>query len=139
MIDLWNRKVTIYNDIPSHDDIQRQFKRFVIDKCQIHGSIVDKAKETIRNVVYAQTVISKDIEHYKSPLEYRSLSVEEQKGFYTVNPGDFVVFAEVDDIVTDAHDYGELQKKYKNCGMKIVNVSTYIDGMMTDNITMTNA
>lgn len=137
MTNLWQARVTIFNDI-SQSDGTRLFERFVIDKCQISGQIIDKANETIRNVVNAQTVITKDIEHYKSPIEYGSLSVDERNNFYTAQVGDFIVFGEVDDEVANAQEYAQLQIKYKNNGIKIVSVSANINGMAVDNVMMTN-
>ena len=134
---LFNAKVTIYNDITATDG-SRLFERFVIDKCQITGQLVDKPRETIRTIVNSDTVITKDVEHYIKPIEYINLSAEERVNCYTVQAGDFVVFGEVDDIVTDAKEYIALQNKYKHCGIKITSVSANINGMTIDNIMMTN-
>ena len=68
MTDLWKQKVTIYNDIPKTLILERRFERFVIDKCNIQGGIVSKADGTIENIVNAVTIISKDVERYKTPL-----------------------------------------------------------------------
>lgn len=137
MTNLWKSKATIFNDI-SQADGTRLFERFVIDKCQVSGQLVDKANETIRNVVNAKTVITKDIEHYKSPIEYVSLSQEERENYYTAQVGDFIVFEEVDDVITNAQEFLKLQTKHKNNGIKIVSVSANINGMAVDNVMMTN-
>ena len=68
MTDLWNGKVTIYNDIPSDGVNARRFDRFVIDLCNIQKGILQNADGTIEKVVNAQTITTKDIEHYKTPL-----------------------------------------------------------------------
>lgn len=137
MTELWKSKVTIYNSINETSD--RQFERFVIDRCQVQTGVTEKLNGTIRNVVNAKTVITKDVGHYKSPLEYAKLPAEERVNYYTVSAGDVIVFDEVDDVVTTAQEFAQLQTKYKNNSMKVTTVSVNINGMAVDNITMTNA
>ncbi len=139
MTDLWKSKVTIYNDIPSSSDAPRTFGRFVIELCNIQGGFIDKANGTVRNVVNAKTVITKDVAHYKSPLDYYKLSVEQRKDFFTAQIGDFVVLGEVEDVVENAQQFLSLQQKYQNSGLKITSVSPSIHGMSVDNVTITNA
>lgn len=138
MTDLWKQKVTIYNDIPKTAVEERHFDRFVIDKCNIQGGIVSKADGTIENIVNAVTVISKDIERHKSPLEYAKLPVDIREEYYTVQVGDFIVLSEVDDIVTTSREFAELQEKYKDNGIVVRSVSANIHGMSVDNVTMAN-
>lgn len=138
MTDLWKQKVTIYNDIPKTAVEDRHFDRFVVDFCNIQGGIVSKADGTIENIVNAVTVISKDIERYKSPLEYAKLPVDIREKFYTVQVGDFIVLSDVDDIVTTSREFAELQEKYKDNGIVVRSVSANIHGMSVDNITITN-
>jgi hypothetical protein len=138
MTDLWKQKVTIYNDIPKTAVEERHFDRFVIDKCNIQGGIVSKADGTIENIVNAVTVISKDVGRYKTPLEYVKLPVDIRENFYTVQVGDFIVFSEVEDIVTTSREFAELQEKYKDNGIIVRTVSANIHGMSVDNITMAN-
>lgn len=134
MTDLFTAKVTIYNDI-SVDKVRR-FERFVIDKCQITGQLVESNNSTIRKVVNADTVITKDIKHYKSPVEYAKLAETERGKYYTAQTGDFVILREVDDVVTNANEFAQLQTKYKDNGIKITSVSANVHGMAVDNITM---
>ena len=138
MTDFYKQKVTIYNDIQDNGVEDRHFDRFVIDKCNIQGGIVNEADGTINNIVNATTIITKDVEHYKSPLDYANLPVDLRENYYTVQIGDFVVFAEVDDIVTTASEFLQLQNKYKNNGIKVTSVSPNIFGTAVDNITITN-
>lgn len=138
LTNIFKSKVTIYNDIPKNAVEDRHFDRFVIDKCSIQGGIVNEADGTITNIVNATTIITKDVEHYKSPLEYASLPVDLRENYYTVQIGDFVVFAEVDDIVTTASEFSQLQSKYKNNGIKVTSVSPNIFGTAVDNIAITN-
>lgn len=160
LTDLFRSKVTIYNDIPQkkipivetviENGIERQtqgeyvieerhFDRFVIDLCNIQGGFVNKTNGTIENIVNAKTVITKDVARYKSPLEYSALPVDEREDFYTVQIGDFVVLAEVDDVVTTAQEFSQLQQKYKDNSIRVISVSANINCMDADNITMTNA
>ena len=138
MTDLWKHKVTIYNDIPKNAVEERHFDRFVIDLCNIQGGIVSKADGTIENIVNAVTVISKDVDRYKTPLEYAKLPVDIREEYYTVQVGDFVVLSEVDDIVTTSREFAELQEKYKDNGIVVRSVSANIHGMSVDNVTITN-
>ena len=138
MTDLWKHKVTIYNDIPKTAVEDRHFHRFVIDLCNIQGGIVSKADGTIENIVNAVTVISKDVDRYKTPLEYAKLPVDIREEYYTVQVGDFIVLAEVDDIVTTSREFAELQEKYKDNGIVVRSVSANIHGMSVDNVTIAN-
>ncbi len=138
MTDFFTQKVTIYNDIPKNAVEDRHFDRYVIEKCNIQGGIVHEADGTISNIVNAKTVITKDIEHYKSSMEYGTLPVDKRKDYYTVQIGDFVVFGEVDDVVTTSSEFSQLQTKYKNNGMKVTSVAVNIFGLAVDNVTITN-
>ena len=138
MTDLWKQKVTIFNDIPKNAVEERHFDRFVIEKCNIQGGIVSKADGTIENIVNAVSVITRDVEHYKQPMEYAKLPVDIRKDFYTAQVGDFIVFAEVDDVVTTSREFAELQSKYANNGIVVRSVSANIHGMSVDNVTITN-
>lgn len=138
MTDLWKHKVTIYNDIPKTAVEERHFDRFVIDLCNIQGGIVSKADGTIENIVNAVTVISKDVDRYKTPIEYAKLPVDIREEYYTMQVGDFIVLSEVDDVVTTSREFGELQEKYKDNGIVVRSVSANIHGMSVDNVTITN-
>ena len=138
MTDLWKQKVTIYNDIPKNAVEDRHFDRFVIDLCNIQGGIVSKADGTIENIVNAVSVITKDVDRYKQPMEYAKLPVDIRENFYTVQVGDFIVLSDVDDIVTTSREFAELQEKYKDNGIVVRSVSANIHGMSVDNITITN-
>ena len=138
MTDLWKQKVTIYNDIAKTAVEERHFDRFVIERCNVQGGIVSKTDGTIENIVNAVTVISKDVDRYKPPLEYAKLPVDIREDFYTVQVGDFIVLSEVDDIVTTSREFAELQEKYKDNGIVVRSVSANIHGMSVDNITIAN-
>lgn len=138
MTDLWKQKVTIYNDIPKTAVEERHFDRFVIEHCNIQGGIVSKADGTVENIVNAVSVITKDVEHFKQPMEYAKLPVDIRENFYTVQVGDFIVLSEVDDVVTNSREFAELQEKYKDNGIVVRSVSANIHGMSVDNVTITN-
>ena len=138
MTDLYTQKVTIYNDIPKNAVEERHFDKFVIDKCNIQGGLVNEANGTITNIVNAKSVITRDVNRYKTPIEYAEIPVDLRVDYYTAQIGDFVVFAEVDDVVTTASEFSQLQSKYRSNGMKITSVSANIFGLSVDNITMTN-
>ena len=139
MTDLWKQKVTIYNDIPKTAVEERHFDRFVIDKCNIQKGMLQNADGTIEKVVNAQTIITKDIEHYKTPLEYALLPADEKDKYFTANVNDFVVLAEVDDVVTTSREFQDLQSKYKSNGFSVTAVNEYINGMAVDNVQIIHA
>lgn len=138
LTDIWKHKVTIYNDIASDAVNPRRFERFVIDKCNIQGGIISKADGTIENIVNAITIITKDIQHYKQPLEYTKLPADLKEDFYTVQVGDFIVLSEVYDVVTTSREFAELQAKYSKNGIVVRSVSVNIHGTSVDNISMAN-
>lgn len=139
MTDLWGQKVTIYNDIPKTAVEDRHFDRFVIDKCNIQKGVLQNADGTIEKVVNAQTITTKDIEHYKTPLEYALLPADEKDKYFTANVNDFVVLAEVDDVITTSREFQDLQSKYKNNGFSVTAVNEYIHGMAVDNVQIIHA
>lgn len=139
MTDFFSGKVTIYNDISADSVNARRFDRFVIDKCNIQKGVLQSADGTIEKVVNAQTITTKDIEHYKTPLEYARLPVDEKDNYFTANVNDFVVLAEVDDVVTTSREFQELQSKYKNNGFSVTAVNEYIHGMAVDNVQIIHA
>lgn len=139
LVNLFNRKVTIYNDIADDGITDRHFDRFVVDKCSVQSGYVEKADGTVQNIVNSVSVITRDIAHYKTPLEYNRLPVDEKEKYFTARVDDFIVLAEVDDIVTTSQEFRALREKYKNNGILITAVNENIYGMAVDNITMTNA
>ena len=139
MTDFFDKKVTIYNDIPSDGVNQRQFHRYVINRCNIQKGVLQSADGTIEKVVNAQTITTKDIEHYKTPLEYALIPADEKKNYFTANVNDFVVLADVDDVVTTSKEFQELQSKYKNNGFSVTAVNEYIYGLSVDNVQIIHA
>ena len=139
MTDFFDKSVTIYNDIPKDGVNNRRFDRFVIRKCNIQKGSLQNADGTIEKVVNAQTVTTKDIEHYKTPLEYALLPADIKDNYFTANVNDFVVLAEVDDVVTTSAEFQALQKKYKENGFSVTAVNAYIHGMAVDNVQIIHA
>ena len=137
--DLFNSKVTIYNDIPSDGVNARRFDRFVIDLCNIQKGVLQNADGTIEKVPNAIMIETKDVEHYKSPLEYSLLPADEKDKYFTANVNDFFDLAEVDDVVTTSREFQDLQSKYKNNGFSVTAVNEYIHGMAVDNVQIIHA
>lgn len=135
----FSSKVTIYNDIASDGVNHRRFDRFVIDKCLVYEQLTESADGTIQKIINAQNVITKDTEHYKSPLEYSRLPADLKEQYYTVQVDDFVVLAEVDDVVTTSREFQDLQEKYKDNGFSVTAVSAYLKGTNTNNIHIMHA
>lgn len=139
MKNLFNSKVTIYNDIPSDGVNARRFDRFVIDLCNIQKGVLQNADGTIEKVPNAIMIETKDVEHYKSPLEYSLLPADEKDKYFTANVNDFFILAEVDDIVTTSREFQELQTKYEGNGFSVTSVNEYLNGMDVDNIQINHA
>ena len=84
LTDFFKQKVTIYNDIASDGVNARRFDRFVIDLCNIQKGIMQNADGTIEKVPNAIMIETKDVEHYKSPLEYSLLPADEKDNYFNV-------------------------------------------------------
>lgn len=138
MTDFFNRKVTIYIDVPADAVNDRRFDRRVIEECNIQGGIVSKADSTIENIVNAVTIFTKDVDHYKSPSSYKAIPIDLADTVYTVQIGDFVVFDEVDDVVTTSREFAALQAKYASNGMIVRTVTPNIYGTANDNVKFAN-
>jgi hypothetical protein len=139
MTDLWSAKVTIYNDVEETAVEGRRFERFVIPNCNVQGGFVTKADGTVENIVNAKTIITKAVEYYKSPREYKLIPKDQRSNFFTVNANDFVVLGEVDDVVTTPLEFQQLQKKYKDYGVSVTAVNEYLYGTTVDNVQIIHA
>ena len=139
MTDFFDKKVTIYNDIPADGVNDRRFNRFVIDKCNIQNGILQSADGTIEKVINSQSIATKDIAPYKPYLKYIQLAEDEKKRFFTARINDFVVLDEVDDVVTTSREFQELQSKYKDNGFSVTAVNEYIFGLPVDNVQIIHA
>lgn len=139
MTDFFCSKVTIYNDIPSDSVNPRRFDRFVLDKCNVQKGALQKTDGTVEKVANALTVTTKNVGQYKNPLEYAKLPSDLKEKYFTAQINDFVVLAEVDDVVTTSREFQELQTKYRNNGFSVTAINEYIHGMDTDNIEIIHA
>ena len=136
---VFTKKITIYNDIPGDGVNPRRFDRFVVELCNIQKGVLQNSDGTIEKVVNAQTVITKDVKRYKAPMEYALLPADEKEKFFTANVNDFVVLAEVDDVVNTSREFQELQNKYRNNGFSVTAVNEYVYGLSVDNIQIIHA
>lgn len=132
--DVFFHKVTIYNGIAAGSVNSRRFDRHVIERCMIYNTITEGSDGTVQRLTGTQNVITKDVGRYKPPIEYSRLAEDERENFYTVGIDDFVVLDEVDDVVTTAKEYLELQKKYKGSGFLVTSAAVNIHGLDVDNI-----
>ena len=133
------KKVTIYNDIDKTTVEERHWDRFVIEKCLIYSGFSEGTDGTAQTLSNSQNIITKDVVRYKPPAEYILLPVDEREKYFTVQVDDFIVFGDVEDKVTSALEWKQLQEKYQKIGMSITTVTPYIFGMATDNIMISNA
>lgn len=137
---LFNRTVTIYNDIPADDAgvNPRSWQRTVLSNCNIQGGLASKANGTVENIVNAQTVTIRDIDGYLPPVEFYALPVDIRPNYYTMNANDLIVFDEVDDVVTTSREWSNLQSKYRKNSISVETVSVNIYGTGADNISVSN-
>lgn len=135
MTDLWNKTVTVYNSIPAEKDIPRSFCRAVIKKCFCRSELTSSSADTtVEKRTSHPRLRTKDISGYLPPESYYSLSEKKRANKYTVQIGDFIVFGEVDDMVTNAAEYAELQQRYRERGFRVTSVSVNIHGLNVDHI-----
>ena len=137
--DKFTDKVTIYNYIIDDAVNDEHFDRFVIDKCLVYNQLTENADGTVQRIVNSQNVITKDVEHYKSPVEYKNLPADMKEQFYTVQVDDFIVLGEVNDVVTNELEFRQLRNKYKDNGFSVTAVQAYLKGTNTNNIHIMNA
>lgn len=139
MTDFFTQTVTVYISVPATDIKPRTFERRVVENCSVQGQTVEKIDGTTRLIVNAMTLITKNIANYVDAEVFYNTPSDLRKDKYTVQTGDFIVFEECDDVVTNSNEFAELQRKHRNNGMVATTVSAYINGMKTDNVTVTNA
>ena len=139
MVNVFDKKITIYNDIASDGVNARRFDRFVVEKCMIYNQATESSDGTIQKVINSQNVITKDVERYKSPLEYVRLPADEKEKFFTVQVDDFVVLGEVDDVVTTSREFQNLRDKYAKNGFSVTAVNASVYGLKVDNIQIIHA
>ena len=139
MVNVFDKKITIYNDIASDGVNARRFDRFVVEKCMIYNQATESSDGTIQKVINSQNVITKDVERYKSPLEYARLPADEKEKFFTVQVDDFVVLDEVDDVVTTSREFQNLRDKYAKNGFSVTAVNASVYGLKVDNIQIIHA
>lgn len=139
MKDLFTKKITVFISVPATEIKSRTFEKRVIDKCSIQSETVEKNDGTIRRVINARTVITKDVANYVEPREFYNTPSDIRANIFTINTNDFIIFGECEDVVVNALDFANVQQKYRDNGMVANSVSAYINGLSTDNITITNA
>ena len=130
MVNVFDKKITIYNDIASDGVNARRFDRFVVEKCMIYNQATESSDGTIQKVINSQNVITKDVERYKSPLEYARLPADEKEKFFTV---------QVDDVVTTSREFQNLRDKYAKNGFSVTAVNASVYGLKVDNIQIIHA
>lgn len=136
MMGLWNKTVTVYNSIPATEDNPRCFTHNVIKKCFLCGDKITSSGSdtTVEKRTSHPRFRTKDFEGYLPPEEYYSVYETERVNKYTLQIGDFVVFGEVKDAVTNAAEYAELQQRYRGRGFRVTSVSVNIHGLSVDHI-----
>lgn len=140
MIDLYKNNFTIYNIIPSKQGVSniKYGNRKTVYKCYQEGEISEKLRDSSKQLVTGKFFYTKDIEHYKPPTwetnGYYSLTDENKTKFYTLAPGDIIIFKEVDDSVATSTDLNALKIKYSNIYMTVNKTDSFILGFPTDHI-----
>lgn len=150
--DFFEDKITIYNNIPAKANTPMQYGfRYVLDKvCKI-DTVSQKLNGTTTQFVNGDTVITENIGQYRPPTDmlgedvvnytdfgYYAIPELYRRQYWTFAPQDFIVYGEVDDIVTNAQEFSALKQKYKYSGMIIANVADNRVGLDIDNVEATS-
>lgn len=141
MVDLNTRTFTVYNTVPGTDNSNPQYGfRKVINKCDAQQSFTTVENNNTSSITDKTIFFSLEIDTYLPPVflsgGYYSLAEEDRVNYYTIAPGDFIVFEVVEDEIdhSSSKEFNELKNKYKNIGMTVGEAFAYLDGLPIDHI-----
>lgn len=140
MIDLYKNNFTIYNIIPNKPGVSNIVygNRRVVSKCYQEGEVSEKLRDSSTQLVTGKFFYTKDILHYKPATwendGYYSLTDEDKSKFYTLAPGDIIIFKGVSDSVTNSTEFNALKVTYSNIYMTVNKTNSFILGLETDHI-----
>lgn len=98
---------------------------FRLFDCGKRDGVFDRSGNQMVYRANSWTAFLGDWERYRKPGQ---LSEEEsKKGFFTVSPGDLLIFSDVaDGVPTSIREFSALREKYRNNGGVISSVEVYI-------------
>jgi len=140
MIDLYTKKFTVYNIVPSVQGVSniKYGNKRIVENCYQEGEISDKLRDSSMQLTTGKFFYTKDIKHYRPATwqsnGYYSLKDEEKLKFYTLAPGDIIIFDEVNDSVTNSSEFNSLKTKYSNIYMTVNKTDSFVLGLETDHI-----
>lgn len=125
---------TIINQIPKSQAITTKIRwiKHTLVNCDKKDGLYDKSSGQILYRVNTFTAYVYDWQRYKKPLwdkdGYYALPDAEKSGYYTVNVGDLIIFAEIPDSApTTTQEFNAIREKYKGCGGMITGAEVYIN------------
>lgn len=132
--DLFSDTYTIINQIPASETNAAKvaFKMRRITMCGKKDGLYDKSSETMIYRTNTWTVRTKDWRLYRKPVwtesGYYFLSDDEKAQYFTVCPGDLLIFGEINDSApVSITEFNELRDKYRNNGGIITGSEVFIN------------
>ena len=125
---------TIINQIPQAPNIATKikWKKYTLKRCDKRDGLFDKSSGTMVYKANSFTVFVSDWEHYKAPTwlngGYYALADMDKSEYFTVNPGDLIIFADIPDLEPETTaEFTALSQKYKDIGGIISGVNVYVN------------
>lgn len=125
--ELYDKTFTVFNQVRFSDSIK--WVKNKIRYCSKKDGIFDKSNNQMKYTASSWTVRTKDWKRYKEPNEngFYSLENEQMKNYFTIAPGDLIVFDDVsDDAPNDIKSFKLLCDKYKDCGGIVSSAEAFI-------------
>ncbi len=131
--DLFGDTYTIVNQIPLSETnaAKTAFKMRRITMCGKRDGLYDKSSDTMIYRTNTWTVRTKEWRLYKRPVwtegGYYALSDNEKAQYFTVCPGDLLIFGEISDAApVSITEFNALRDKYRNNGGIITGSEIFI-------------
>lgn len=130
---LFDKTFTVINQIPSSATVATKIAwvKHTIKGCDVVNGIYDKSTGNMVYKANTFTAYLKGWQNYREPNfsanGYYSI-YKTEKGLYTANAGDLVVFREIDDPApTTLQEFNALRTKYANEGGILTTVEAFIN------------
>lgn len=131
--ELFGETYTIVNQIPSSsvNAAKVLWKMRRLTQCGKRDGLWDKSSDTMIYHSGSWTVRCREWHSYKKPSwnegGYYSLSDEDKPRYYTVSPGDLIIFGEISDAEPDSlSGFNALRDKYRDSGGIITGSEVFI-------------
>lgn len=132
MTNLYDKTFTIINQLPASPDdpVKTEWVKNRLVGCDKADGLYDKSSSGMAYKANTWTAYIKDWQHYLPPLwlDGGYYALDDKTGFYTVNIGDLLIFADIDDPApVSVQGFNALREKYKNCGGVVTACEAYIN------------